>query len=249
MNSFFLQPEWIVGFGAVLSRLVGLIMLLPTLPQMGAGLRMRGAFAVWLAWIIQMSSPAAVMGTGPVEIGVELVGGFLIGLVLGLAIQLAVAGFHFGGEVAGVNMGLGMAAVVDPSSGSRVNPLSRLLQWGAILLLFVSNAHLVILELLVRSLEWRPHYELWLWGPREAAISLIGNGIKLALPVVGCVTLIYLIFGVLARVAPQVQIFQIAYAITMVAGFLVLGAEMQALPDLTNAFIQQTLSRLTQLFH
>jgi len=249
VNLIFLQPEWIVGFGAVLSRMVGLILLLPTLPQMGAGLRMRGAFAVWLAWIIQMSSPAPIIGTGIVEIGVELVGGFLIGVVLGLAIQLAVGGFHFGGEVAGVNMGLGMAAVVDPSSGSRINPLSRLLQWGAILLLFLFNAHLVILELLVRSLHWRPHYEIWLWGPREAAISLIGNGIKLALPVIGCVTLIYLIFGVLARVAPQVQIFQIAYAITMVAGFLVLGAEMQSLPDLTNAFLEQTLGRLTELFH
>ena len=182
MSFAFLQPEWLVGFGAVLSRLVGLILLLPTLPQMGAGLRMRGAFAVWLAWIIQLSSPAPIIGTGMVEIGVDLVGGFLIGLVLGLAVQLAVAGFHFGGEVAGVNMGLGMAAVVDPSSGSRVNPLSRLLQWGAILLLFLTNVHLVMLELLVRSLHWRPHYELWLWGPREAAISLIGNGIKLALP-------------------------------------------------------------------
>ena len=249
MSFAFLQPEWLVGFGAVLSRLVGLILLLPTLPQMGAGLRMRGAFAVWLAWIIQLSSPAPIIGTGMVEIGVDLVGGFLIGLVLGLAVQLAVAGFHFGGEVAGVNMGLGMAAVVDPSSGSRVNPLSRLLQWGAILLLFLTNVHLVMLELLVRSLHWRPHYELWLWGPREASISLIGNGIKLALPIIGCVTLIYVIFGVLARVAPQVQIFQIAYAITMVAGFLVLGAEMESLSDLTNAFVQQTLTRLTDLFH
>ncbi|HBU49416.1 MAG TPA: hypothetical protein DEB46_14010 [Myxococcales bacterium] len=248
MTTAFLQPEWIIGFGTVLSRIVGLILLLPTLPQMGAGLRMRGAFAVWLAWIIQMTNPAPIIGTGMVEIAVDLVGGFLIGLVLGLAIQLAVAGFHFGGEVAGVNMGLGMAAVVDPSSGSRINPLSRLLQWGAVLILFVTNAHLVILELLVRSLEWRPHYELWLWGPREAATSLIGNGIKLALPVVGCVTLIYVIFGVLARVAPQVQIFQIAYAITMFAGFLVLGAELESLSSLTNTFLQGTLVRLTQLF-
>ena len=172
---------------------------------------MRGAFAVWLAWIIQMSSPAPIIGTGMVEIAIDLVGGFLIGLVLGLAIQLAVAGFHFGGEVAGVNMGLGMAAVVDPSSGSRINPLSRLLlQWGAILLLFLFNAHLVIFELLVRSLHWRPHYEFGSGVLEKLLFHLIGNGIKLALPVIGCVTLIYVIFWVSSPVLLlQVQIFRL----------------------------------------
>ena len=62
-------------FCTVLSRIVGLILLLPTLPQMGAGLRMRGAFAVWLAWIIQMTNPAPIIGTGIVEIAIDLVGG------------------------------------------------------------------------------------------------------------------------------------------------------------------------------
>lgn len=243
-----MQPEWIVGFGAVLVRLAGLILLLPTLPQMGAGLRLRGAFALWLAWIIQMSHPAQIIGTGPVEVGVELIGGFLVGVALGLAIQLTVAGFHFGGEVAGVNMGLGMAAVVDPTSGQRTSPLSQLMQTAAILVLFLTNIHLLILEYLVASLQWRPHHSLWMWGPETASTALIGNGIRMALPVVGCVTLIYLIFGVLARVAPQVQIFQIAYAVTMAAGFLVLGSELEALPHMTHEFMHQTIRGLAEIF-
>ena len=48
---------------------------------------------------------------------------------------------------------------------------------------------------------------------------MIEEGVRFGLPVVGGATLLYLLFGVLARVAPQIQIFQIAYSVTILGGF------------------------------
>ena len=67
---------------------------------------------------------------------------------------------------------------------------------------------------------------------------MIEEGVRFGLPVVGGATLLYLLFGVLARVAPQIQIFQIAYSVTILGGLFILYLEVPQLPALVESFLQ-----------
>jgi len=241
-----LQPEWLLGFGAIMVRLVAFLAVLPVFPGSAFGLRMRAIVAVWLSWLFQLASPITVVDISLAWSVYELTASACIGLVLGFTVRLALDALHFGGEILGINIGLGLAGVVDPNTGTRENPVSRFLVMGGAVVLLSLDLHLGILELLRQSFSWQPHVDLWMYGPR-AGSRMFEEGVRFGLPVVGGATLLYLLFGVLARVAPQVQIFQIAYSVTILGGLFILFYEVGHLPPLVESFLQSHLDALALL--
>jgi len=241
-----LQPEWLLGFGAIMVRLVAFLAVLPVFPGSAFGLRMRGIVALWLSWLFQLASPITVVDISLAWSVYELTASACIGVVLGFTVRLALDALHFGGEILGINIGLGLAGVVDPNTGTRENPVSRFLVMGGAVVLLSLDLHLGILELLRQSFSWQPHVDLWMYGPR-AGSRMFEEGVRFGLPVVGGATLLYLLFGVLARVAPQVQIFQIAYSVTILGGLFILFYEVGHLPPLVESFLQSHLDALALL--
>ncbi len=241
-----LQPEWLLGFGTIMVRLVAFLAVLPVFPGSAFGLRMRGIIALWLSWLFQLASPITVVDVSLAWSVYELTASACIGVVLGFTVRLALDALHFGGEILGINIGLGLAGVVDPNTGTRENPVSRFLVMGGAVVLLSLDLHLGILELLRQSFSWQPHVDLWMYGPR-AGSRMFEEGVRFGLPVVGGATLLYLLFGVLARVAPQVQIFQIAYSVTILGGLFILFYEVGHLPPLVESFLQSHLDALALL--
>ena len=241
-----MQPEWLLGFGTIMVRLVAFLAVLPVFPGSAFGLRMRGIAALWLSWLFQLASPISVVDISLAWSVYELTASACIGLVLGFTVRLALDALHFGGEILGINIGLGLAGVVDPNTGTRENPVSRFLVMGGAVVLLSLDLHLGILELLRQSFSWQPHVDLWMYGPR-AGSRMFEEGVRFGLPVVGGATLLYLLFGVLARVAPQVQIFQIAYSVTILGGLFILFYEVGHLPPLVESFLQSHLDALALL--
>ena len=246
MDLPWLQPEWLLGFGTIMVRLVAFLAVLPVFPGSAFGLRMRGIIAVWLSWLFQLASPIAVVDISLAWSVYELTASACIGIVLGFTVRLALDALHFGGEILGINIGLGLAGVVDPNTGTRENPVSRFLVMAGAVVLLSLDLHLGILELLRQSFSWQPHVDLWMYGPR-AGSRMFEEGVRFGLPVVGGATLLYLLFGVLARVAPQVQIFQIAYSVTILGGLFILFYEVGHLPPLVESFLQSHLDALALL--
>ena len=246
MEVLWLQPEWLLGFGAIMVRLVAFLVVLPVFPGSAFGLRMRGIVAIWLSWLFQLASPINVVDISLAWSVYELTASACIGVVLGFTVRLALDALHFGGEILGINIGLGLAGVVDPNTGTRENPVSRFLVMGGAVVLLSLDLHLGILELLRQSFSWQPHVDLWMYGPR-AGTRMFEEGVRFGLPVVGGATLLYLLFGVLARVAPQVQIFQIAYSVTILGGLFILFYEVGHLPPLVESFLQSHLDALALL--
>jgi flagellar biosynthetic protein FliR len=139
-----------------------------------------------------------------------------------------------------------MAGVVDPSTGSRENPVSRFLVLAGAVVILSFDFHLGILQLLRQSFAWQPHVDLWMFGPLSGSL-MFEQGVRFGLPVIGGATLLYLLFGVLARVAPQVQIFQIAYSVTILGGLVILANEVGQVPALVESFLQAHLDTLALL--
>ncbi len=241
-----LQPEWLLGFGTIMVRLIAFLAVLPVFPGSAFGLRMRGIIALWLSWLFQLASPIPVVDISLAWSVYELTASACIGVVLGFTVRLALDALHFGGEILGINIGLGLAGVVDPNTGTRENPVSRFLVMAGAVVLLSLDLHLGILELLRQSFSWQPHVDLWMYGPR-AGSRMFQEGVRFGLPVVGGATLLYLLFGVLARVAPQVQIFQIAYSVTILGGLFILFYEVGHLPPLVESFLQSHLDALALL--
>ena len=97
--------------------------------------------------------------------GFVLVGGeVMAGLALGFAILIGFSAAGVAGEVIGNAMGLGFAAMVDPTSGQQNPVLSTFLSLLATFLFLAVNGHLALAATIVESYRALPPGQAWPGG-------------------------------------------------------------------------------------
>ncbi|MEJ2327630.1 MAG: flagellar biosynthetic protein FliR [Chromatiaceae bacterium] len=145
---------WISAFMLAFARIGA---MLSVSPVFGSGLtpvRIRLVLGLLLTWIVQ----PFVQGAPTVEpfglAGViVLAQQVLIGLAMGLVLQIGFSALTVGGQVMANSMGLGFASVVDPQNGVQVPLLGEFYWLLGALLFFGFGGHLVVVELLAKQVR------------------------------------------------------------------------------------------------
>lgn len=151
----------------------------------------------------------------------------LIGIAMGLSLQLVFGAVMIAGALIATQMGLAMAAMVDPQNGMQVPVLGQMYTMLTTLLFLIFDTHLLLIELIVESFHVVPiavdgltrgsFLVLAEWGTQ-----MFAGGLWIALPAVASLLVVNLAFGVMARAAPQLQIFAIGFPIATIMGYLVI---------------------------
>lgn len=228
--------RWAPTFLLLLARCGGVVVFGPVLgsrtlpPAVKAGLA--GTLALLLTPLLLgqgLRLPADGLGLAG-----TLLGELAIGAILGLAVQFTFAGIGIAGELAAVQMGVGLPAALDPHTMVQVSSVNHLLDQIAVLTFLAVGGHHTVLTALAQSLTLAPPLSvaygggvmLFLVGLFEAALTL---AIRIAAPVGAAMLVTMIALGLLNRVAPQVNVFMISFALTIGVGLLVL---LSALPVL-----------------
>lgn len=168
----------------------------------------------------------------------------LIGFALAMSVRLLQAGAELGGYLTGFQMGLSYAALIDPQSGVRNNVLAALYGSVAVVVFFVTNAHHDVLRAMAASYQALPI------GGGAVATNLgeliarmfglmFTLGVRLAAPIVVTLLIVEVALGVMARVAPTLNLMVTAAPVRLLVGWTVLALTVRVLPDiLTRAFPQ-----------
>ncbi len=162
----------------------------------------------------------------------------LIGVAMGFALQLVFSAVVTGGQILAMQMGLGFASMMDPQNGLQVPVVSQLLLMLTTLLFLVMNGHLILIQMLVESFRILPiapdglvrggFWAIASWGKEMFAASL-----WLALPTIASLLVVKIAFGVMAKAAPQLNIFSIGFPVFIIMGFAIL---MISLPSMVPQF-------------
>jgi flagellar biosynthetic protein FliR len=160
-----------------------------------------------------------------------------IGFALAFAVRLLVAGAELGGYLSGFQLGLSYAALVDPQSGVRNNVLAALYGSLAVFVFLLTNAHHDVLRAFAASYEALP---LGTGGVAESlgasVMRMFGLmfvlGVRLAAPLVITLLLVEIMLGVLARVAPTLNLMVNAAPVRLTVGWLVLLVTIRVLPEI-----------------
>ncbi|HOS96989.1 MAG TPA: flagellar biosynthetic protein FliR, partial [Deltaproteobacteria bacterium] len=173
-----------------------------------------------------------------------LVHQMLVGLALGLAIDVIFAGIQIGGELMGFQMGFSIANVVDPMTGASAPITSNLLYITAFLLFFSFEGHHMLIRALVDSFSIIPVGG----GPVRtpffmAALTYAGHmfaiGIKVAAPVMGTLLLVNVSFAIIARALPQMNVFLMAFPLTIAVGLVFTALIIRMMPMLMSGSLDQ----------
>jgi flagellar biosynthetic protein FliR len=173
----------------------------------------------------------------------------LIGVTMGFSARVVFAALEFAGELIGLQMGLNFAGFFDPASGSQGTATARFFGTIGTLLFVVSNGHLLLMLAVVRSFEAFPVSALIfdvvrVLQPQIWGAEIFRLGLWLALPVVAMLLFLNLVLGLISRVAQQIQIFSVGFALTVSMGLVGI---LLTLPMLQAPF-QAALERMLGMF-
>ena len=152
----------------------------------------------------------------------------LVGLFLGFSAKLVFEAFQFGGRIISNQMGLAVAELIDPESGSQVSVIGNLFSLVAIVLFLNLNGHHLIISALYKSFEIAPiANHQWLRSAAKVKMLTMFNdifriGVKLAAPAMVTIFLLEISMAIMARIVPQMNIFFIGMPVKLAAGMFVI---------------------------
>jgi flagellar biosynthetic protein FliR len=227
----FTSEQLAAWYGAVfwpMVRVLALISVAPLLSHRAVPVRMKIALALSITVLLvpQVQSPPITdVLTAP---GLMLlINNVLIGVVIGFAVRLVFAALELAGELIGLQMGLSFAGFFNPSTGQQQNAVASFMSLLALLMFISIDGHLMLIHALAESFRLYPvsvGMDLPMGFDRLLRLGsdMFAIALTIALPFLAVMLLTNVVLGVLARVAPQLNIFAVGFPMTILVGLVTL---------------------------
>lgn len=152
----------------------------------------------------------------------------LLGFLLGFTTRLVFAAVEFGGQLVGLQMGLGIVSILDPQFQTQVSIVSQFQFLLATFLFLSVGGDLLLVEAFAANLERIPPGHFVMDGHvLGALVTLTGEifrlGLQLSAPVVVALLATQVVLGVFARSMPQMNMLILGFPVQILLGFGILG--------------------------
>ena len=166
--------------------------------------------------------------TGLTPLAIGIFGEILLGISIGLAVSFIFAGLQLAGQLAGYQMGMALARVMDPSTNRQIPLLGQFNELFALLIFITINAHHWFILALVDSYQLVPPFSFRVSSSLvEQLVNLAGNmfviAIKVGAPLIAVLLLTSIAFGLIARTVPQMNVLFVAMPLKIGLGLLFIG--------------------------
>jgi flagellar biosynthetic protein FliR len=160
---------------------------------------------------------------------------------MGFVMQLFVGAVQGAGALVDQFSGLNLPPALDPLSVDQSPMLAQLYEWMATVLIFVSGAYMVIAQGFIRSFSAvgttvpeRDIQQLPSFLSSDL-VSFFAAAAEIAAPLVAVVFVTQILLGLLAKSAPQANVYMLGFPLQVLLVLTSLGLAMVALPsDVTN---------------
>ena len=231
-----LLTEQYFPFVLVFCRLGAAMMLMPTIGEAAVPSRVRLHFAIAFTVVatplIGQTMPA--LPDGPLALFILIAGEVVIGLFFGALTRVVTTALHIGGMIFAFQSSLAAAQIFDPNQSAQTSISGNFLSLLALLIIFTSDLHHLLLVGLTDSYILFPVGEGFPWNEGADAMAHAVSdafriGLQIAMPVVVAGFLLYLGAGLLNRLMPQMMVFFIMLPVQITLAFTVLAFSLSAI--------------------
>jgi flagellar biosynthetic protein FliR len=230
-------------FALVLTRVSGIVIMAPVFGGSEIPMQIRALFAFSLAllimpsqWLIEIEEPGTLS-----EFAVLIAGELIIGLFIGLGVNIFFSGIALAGEIIGQLGGLSAAAIFDPISGDQSPLLSRMLTYLAITVFAAIGGLRTMIAALLDTFQTLPltkwttntsgensHFELISCALIQVLSISFNLSLRVAAPVMISVLVALLVMGLLSKTLPQLNLMSIGFGINSMIMMLVFSLSIGA---------------------
>lgn len=241
--SFVVDLQWFLAVLLATARLSALLLFSPLLTLVPLpGLIRIVMLMVFGAGIVAVVGTPAVTFSGSATLVAALLRELAIGALMAFGLLCAFGALLFGGRLLDLQMGFGVANLVDPGTREQAPLLGTLLLLVGLMTFFLLDVHHWFAQGVVQSFRWFPLGDPWppfALQPLVAQFGLMFSlGFMVVAPVVAVLLLLDLAIALAARSMPQMNVFMLSIPIKIAVGLLALAACSVYLQPLFNRLFE-----------
>lgn len=240
-------------FLLILVRISAFVMVSPFFGQNNTPVRVKLGFSIFLSYIVFLLVPlseATPEYNTVIGYATLIVKESIVGLLIGFSAYICTTILQFTGKIIDMEIGLSMAQIFDPVTNTQVGLTGQIYTYLVFFLMIVSNMHIFLLNTIVDS------FELIEIGGIRLGDSLFKTvvgflttyfvvGFRIVLPVFSSNLVMNCVLGIMAKVAPQMNMFSVGMQIKVLTGLIVMFATVSLLPSVANFIFSQMQQMVT----
>lgn len=238
-------------FLMILVRVASFVFIAPFFGMNNTPARVKIGVSAFLALILyQIILPKEVLEySGVIEFAIIVLKEGITGLLIGFAANICNSIIVFSGKVIDMEIGLAMASMYDPTTKSQSGLTGVMYNYFIMMLLIVTNMHHYILRALLDTFQIIPiNGAVFDWSHLMTSMTtymtdLMVIGFRIVLPVFACSMILSCILGIMAKVAPQMNMFAVGMQIKVLIGLGIMFLTIVLLPDISS-FIFTEMKRM-----
>ena len=210
-------------------RIASFVFVAPFFSQRGVPAMAKVGFSFLIAVILfSVVPPPEKVFSGTLGYGVAVLKEGITGLLIGFAAYICNSIVIFAGNVIDMDIGLSMAQEYNPDMSMQITSTGNLYYYLIFALLMASGMDRYLLRVVCDSFYVVPiggavfEWDSLLLSMTTYMGDLFVIGFRIFLPVFAVIMIMNCVLGVMAKVAPQMNMFSIGIQLKILVGFLVL---------------------------
>lgn len=239
---------------AIFVRVMGALALAPIFGNVTVTRRVRVIVGIAISYAMFAANPYVPLGyTTIIEYTVILLKELVVGLTLGFTTSITLTIINMAGQFIDREMGFSMVSNFDQTFNTETTITAEFYSILVMIIMLCTNMHYFVLSALADSFELIPLGKVSidsgiLYSTMiEYMTDYFLIAVRISLPVIICVMLLNVVLGVLAKTAPQMNMFVIGIQLKIFAGFAVMFATLSFLPNITEFVYNQMQDIVVQI--
>ena len=231
---------------AILVRVMGAIAFAPIFGGLTVTRRIRIILGIAVAYAMFTANPYVPLGyTTLIEYTVILIKELVVGLTLGFTTNITLSIINMAGQFIDREIGFSMVSNFDQTFNTETTITAEFYSMLVMIIMLCTNMHYFILSALADSFEVIPIGQVVIDGGSlydtmvQYMVDYFLIAIRISLPVMISIMLLNVVLGVLAKTAPQMNMFSVGIQLKIFAGFAVMFATISFIPNITEFIYNQ----------
>jgi flagellar biosynthetic protein FliR len=237
-------------FLLILVRITGFIYTAPFFSLRNVPVKIKTGLSIFMAAIlfytVPMSTPEYI---GVIGFAVLVVQEAIAGAIMGLFANIAYHIIAFSGQIIDMEIGFSMVNELDPISNIQTTITSNFYGYLVLLMMMITNLHHYFLKSIIDSFQIIGIGEVII---NPAIYKLMGQfmldyfviGFRIVLPVFAAILVVNTILAILAKIAPQMNMFVIGMQIKVFVGLIVLALIIEMIPSVADFIFREMITML-----
>lgn len=215
-------------------------------------LRLKIGFSLFLTLIMfQLIGYQPLHYSGNIGFASLVIKEAVVGLLIGYMTNICSYIINFTGQIIDMEIGFSMVNIFDPVSKIQTTITGNFYSYMVMLMLLATNMHYFILNAIVDSFQLIPIGDAF-FSPNlyEIMVRFLGDyfiiGFRITLPVFGAILLVNVILGIIAKIAPQMNMFVVGIQLKVFVGLFILLLIVGTIPTISR-FIFEEMEEMASL--